>query len=96
MVIDLFTGHSEWRCVVGNMRETLMPVPCNGLHFTSSMEIEAISMRLSQTRIVDPPSAPPSLVSSSSDEIVPDTSAPIVEENYRERALRIAPILPCR
>ena len=31
MVIDLKLGHSEWRCVVGNTRETWMPVPCNGL-----------------------------------------------------------------
>ena len=62
MVIDLFTGHSEWHCVVGNTRETLMPVPCNGLHFPSSMEIED------------------QVISSSSDEIVPDTSAPIVEQ----------------
>ena len=38
-VIDLFTGHREWRCVVGNTRETLMLVPCNGLHFPSSVEI---------------------------------------------------------
>ena len=75
MVIDLVTGHTEWHCVVGNTRETLMSVTCNGLHFPSSMEIED------------------QVISSSSDEIVPDTSAPIVEENYRERALRIAPIL---
>ena len=30
-VIDLRTGHRKWRCVVGNTRETWMPVPCNGL-----------------------------------------------------------------
>ena len=75
MVIDLVTGHTEWHCVVGNTRETLMPVTCNGLHFPSSMEIED------------------QVISSSSYEIVPDTSAPIVEENYRVRELRIAPIL---
>ena len=75
MVIDLVTGHSEWHCVVGNTRETLMSVTCNGLHFPSSMEIED------------------QVISSSSDEIVPDTSAPIVEETYRERALCIALIL---
>ena len=78
MVIDLVTGHTEWHCVVGNTRETLMSVTCNGLHFPSSMEIED------------------QVISSSSDEIVPDTSAPIVEQNSREWALRNAPILPCR
>ena len=59
--------------MVGDMRETVMLVPCNDLHILSSMEIEAISMRLSQTRIVDPSSGPPSMVSSSGDEIMPDT-----------------------
>ena len=73
MVVDMYSGHSKWSCVVGDMRETVMPVPC--MHISSSMEIEAISMRLSQTRIVDPSSGPPSMVSSSSDEILPDMSA---------------------
>ena len=33
MVVDLKAGHSEWHCVVGNTRQTLMFVICNGLHF---------------------------------------------------------------
>ena len=36
------------------------------------------------------------VISSSSDEIVAETSAPIVEQNFHKRALRNAPILPCR
>ena len=77
-VIDLRTGHKRWRCVVGNTRETWMPVPCNGLHFPSRMVIGD------------------QVISSSSDEIVADTSAPIVEPHFQKRALRNAPILPCR
>ena len=71
MVVDMFSGHSKWSCVVGDMRETVMPVPC--MHISSRMEIEAISMGLSQILIDDPSSGPPSMVSSSGDEIMPDT-----------------------
>ena len=71
MVVDVYSGHSKWSCVVGDMRETVMPVPC--MHISSRMEIEAISMGLSQILIDDPSSGPPSMVSSSGDEIMPDT-----------------------
>ena len=57
--------------MVGDMRETVMLVPC--MHISSRMEIEAISMGLSQILIDDPSSGPPSMVSSSGDEIMPDT-----------------------
>ena len=53
MVIDLVTGHTEWHCVVGNTRETLMSVTCNGLHFPSSMEIEDQVISSSSAPIIE-------------------------------------------